>query len=136
VPLVVKALSKKNHVKLLTLSTLIIAIGYIIFGYSKSFLITIGVLIILGLAQNLQGIYSSTIIQNAIPKEYIGRVFSFYKILLTFFAILGLLIATPIYNFIGIGNAFSSISLLLIILCILNLKGSFNKTVDETLDIK
>lgn len=136
VPLVVKALSKKNHVKLLTFSTLIIAIGYIIFGYSKSFLITIGVLIILGLAQNLQGIYSSTIIQNAIPKEYIGRVFSFYKILLTFFAILGLLIATPLYNFIGIGNAFSSISLLLIILCILNLKGSFNKTVDETLDIK
>ncbi|MPM92849.1 hypothetical protein SDC9_139985 [bioreactor metagenome] len=136
VPLVVKALSKKNHVKLLTLSTLIIAIGYIIFGYSKSFIITFGILIILGLAQNLQGIYSSTIIQNLIPKDYIGRVFSFYKILLTFFAILGLLIATPLYNLIGIGNAFSSISLLLIILCILNLKGSFDKTVDETLDIK
>lgn len=136
VPFVVKALSKKNHVKLLTLSTLIIAIGYIIFGYSKNFIITFGVLIILGLAQNLQGIYSSTIIQNLIPKEYIGRVFSFYKILLTFFAILGLLIATPMYNLIGISNAFSSISLLLIILCILNLNGSFNKTVDETLDIK
>lgn len=136
VPFIVKALSKKNHVTLFTLSTVIIAIGYILFGYSKSYIITFGVLIILGLAQNLQGIYSSTIIQNTIPKEYIGRVFSFYKILLTLFAILGLLIATPLYNLIGIGNSFTSISIMLIILCVLSLKGSFNKTVDNTLDIK
>lgn len=136
VPFIVKTLSKKNHVTLFTLSTVIIAIGYIIFGYSKSYIITFGVLIILGLAQNLQGIYSSTIIQNTIPKEYIGRVFSFYKILLTLFAILGLLIATPLYNLIGIGNSFTSISIMLIILCVLSLKGSFNKTVDNALDIK
>lgn len=136
VPFIVKALSKKNHITLFTLSTVIIAIGYIIFGYSKSYIITFGVLIILGLAQNLQGIYSSTIIQNTIPKEYIGRVFSFYKILLTLFAILGLLIATPLYNLIGIGNSFTSISIMLIILCVFNLKGSFNKTADNALDIK
>lgn len=136
VPFIVKSLYKKNHVTLFTLSTVIIAIGYIIFGYSKSYIITFGVLIILGLAQNLQGIYSSTIIQNTIPKEYIGRVFSFYKILLTLFAILGLLIATPLYNLIGIGNSFTSIALMLIILCVLSLKGSFNKTVDNALDIK
>lgn len=136
VPFIVKTLSKKNHVTLFTLSTVIIAIGYIIFGYSKSYIITFGVLIILGLAQNLQGIYSSTIIQNTIPKEYIGRVFSFYKILLTLFAILGLLIATPLYNLIGIGNSFTSIALMLIILCVFSLKGSFNKTIDNDLDVK
>ncbi len=136
VPFIVKTLSKKNHVTLFTLSTVVIAIGYILFGYSKSLVITFGVLIILGLAQNLQGIYSSTIIQNAIPKEYIGRVFSFYKILLTLFAILGLLIATPLYNLIGIGNSFTSIALILIILCVFNLKGSFNKIADNALDIK
>lgn len=136
VPFVVKALSKKTHVTLFTLSTVIIAIGYILFGYSKNLVITFGVLIILGLAQNLQGIYSSTIIQNTIPKEYIGRVFSFYKILLTLFAILGLIIATPLYNLIGIGNSFTSISIILIILCVLSLKGSFNKTVDNDLDTK
>lgn len=135
VPFVVKVLSKKNHVTLFTLSTVIIGISYIIFGYSKSFIITFGILIILGLAQNLQGIYSSTIIQNSIPKEYLGRVFSFYKILLTFFAILGLLIATPLYNLIGIGNSFTSIAVILIILCVLNLKRSFTRTIDEVLDI-
>lgn len=135
VPFVVKVLSKKNHVTLFTLSTVIIGISYIIFGYSQSFIITFGILIILGLAQNLQGIYSSTIIQNSIPKEYLGRVFSFYKILLTLFAILGLLIATPLYNLIGIGNSFTSIAVILIILCVLNLKRSFNRDVDEGLDI-
>lgn len=135
VPFVVKVLSKKNHVTLFTLSTVIIGISYIIFGYSQSFIITFGILIILGLAQNLQGIYSSTIIQNSIPKEYLGRVFSFYKILLTLFAIIGLLIATPLYNLIGIGNSFASISVILIILCVLNLKRSFNRAVDEGLDI-
>jgi len=135
VPFIVKVLSKKNHITLFTLSTVIIGISYIIFGYSQSFIITFGILIILGLAQNLQGIYSSTIIQNSIPKEYLGRVFSFYKILLTLFAILGLLIATPLYNLIGIGNSFTSIAVILIILCILNLKRSFNRNVDEVLDI-
>jgi len=135
VPFIVKVLSKKNHITLFTLSTVIIGISYIIFGYSQSFIITFGILIILGLAQNLQGIYSSTIIQNSIPKEYLGRVFSFYKILLTLFAILGLLIATPLYNLIGIGNSFTSIAVILIILCVLNLKRSFNRDVDEGLDI-
>jgi len=135
VPFIVKVLSKKNHITLFTLSTVIIGISYIIFGYSQSFIITFGILIILGLAQNLQGIYSSTIIQNSIPKEYLGRVFSFYKILLTLFAILGLLIATPLYNLIGIGNSFTSIAVILIILCVLNLKRSFNRDVDEVLDI-
>lgn len=135
VPFIVKALSKKNHLTLFTLTTVIIGISYIIFGYSQSFIITFAILIILGLAQNLQGIYSSTIIQNSIPKEYLGRVFSFYKILLTLFAILGLLIATPLYNLIGIGNSFTSIAVILIILCVLNLKRSYNRDVYEALDI-
>jgi len=135
VPFIVKVLSKRNYVTLFTLSTVIIGISYIIFGYSQSFIVTFAILIILGLAQNLQGIYSSTIIQNSIPKEYLGRVFSFYKILLTLFAILGLLIATPLYNLIGIGNSFTIIAVILIILCVLNLKRSFNRTVGKALDI-
>ncbi len=122
VPFIVKALSKRNHIVIFTLSTLIVGIGYIIFGYSHSFIITFIILVILGLAQNIQGIYSRTIIQNNIPQEYLGRVFSFYKILLTFFAIIGLLIATPLYNFIGIGSSFLAVAAILIVLCIIQLK--------------
>jgi len=117
VPFIVKALAKKNQVIIFTLSTIIITAAFTLFGYSQSFMLTFLILVILGAAQNLQGTYSSTIIQNSIPKEYLGRVFSFYKILLTSFAILGLLIASPLYKLIGIGNSFLSISIIIVLLC-------------------
>lgn len=124
IPLIVKVLSKKNQVSVFILSTAAVGIGYIIFGYSHNFIITFIALIFLGLAQNIQGIYSRTIIQNNIQKEYIGRVFSFYKILLTSFAILGLVIAVPFYNLIGIGYSFLIFAVILILLCILQLKSN------------
>lgn len=127
VPFIVKVLSKRNHVGIFTLSTIAISIGYILFGYSHNFLLTFITLIILGATQNIQSTYSSTIIQNNIPPNYIGRVFSFYKILLTLFAILGLLISSPLYNSIGLGNTFLFISVVLIILSILQLKSLINK---------
>jgi len=117
VPFIVKALAKKNQVIIFTLSTIIITAAFTLFGYSQSFMLTFLILVILGAAQNLQGTYSSTIIQNSIPKEYLGRVFSFYKILLTSFAIFGLLIASPLYKLIGIGNSFLSISIIIVLLC-------------------
>jgi MFS family permease len=127
VPFIVKALAKRNHIKVFTISTMLITIGYTLFGYSHNFILTFIVLIILGGVQNIQGTYSSTIIQNNIPKDYIGRVFSFYKILLTFFAILGLIIASPLYNLIGIGNSILSISVIVVILCVFQLKHWLNK---------
>lgn len=117
VPFIVKALAKKNQVIIFTLSTIIITAAFTLFGYSQNFMLTFLILVILGATQNLQGTYSSTIIQNSIPKEYLGRVFSFYKILLTSFAILGLLIASPLYKLIGIGNSFLSISIIIVLLC-------------------
>lgn len=90
VPFIVKALAKHNQVIIFTISTMAVTVGFTLFGYSHSFIFTFIVLIILGAAQNIQGTYSNTIIQNNISKNYIGRVFSFYKMLITFFAILGL----------------------------------------------
>lgn len=127
VPFIIKALSKVNHIKIFTISTIVITIGFTLFGYSHNFIITFLILIILGAAQNIQGTYSSTIIQNNIPKNYIGRVFSFYKILITLFAIFGLIIASPLYDLIGIGNSFLSISVILIILCTFRSKCWVNK---------
>jgi MFS family permease len=127
VPFIVTALKKQNQVIIFTISTIITSIGFTLFGYSHSFIFTFILLIILGIAQNVQGTFSSTLIQNNIPQNYIGRVFAFYKILLTLFAILGLLIATPLYNLIGIGNSFLSISVFLIALCIFQLKYWFKK---------
>lgn len=122
VPLIVKALSKRNHVITFTVSSIIVNLAYLIFGYSHSFIITFIILTILGLTQNIQGIYSRTIIQNNIPKEYLGRVFSFYKMLLTLFAILGLLIASPLYALVGIGSSFLIIAVISIVLCLIQLE--------------
>jgi MFS family permease len=125
VPLIIKALSRRNHVLIFILATMITGAGYIVFGFSHSFIITFATLVILGLTQNMQGIYSRTIIQNSIPKEFIGRVFSFYKILLTIFAILGLLIVTPLYKLVGIGYSFLIFSAILILLCVLYCRGKY-----------
>jgi len=122
VPLIVKALSKRNHAVIFTVSSIIVNLAYLIFGYSHNFIITFIILAILGLTQNIQGIYSRTIIQNNIPQEYLGRVFSFYKILLTLFAILGLLIASPLYALVGIGSSFLIIAVISIVLCLIQLK--------------
>jgi MFS-type transporter involved in bile tolerance (Atg22 family) len=122
VPLIIKALSRRNHVLIFILATMITGAGYIVFGFSHGFIITFATLVILGLTQNMQGIYSRTIIQNSIPKEFIGRVFSFYKILLTIFAIFGLLIVTPLYKLVGIGYSFLIFSAILILLCVLYLR--------------
>jgi MFS family permease len=127
VPFIVKLLVKKNHVVTITISTIIIAIGYTLFGYSHSFILTFTIMVVLGAAQNLQVTFSSTLIQNNIPKHYIGRVFAFYKIMLTFFAILGLLIAGPLYHLIGIGNSFLCISIILMILSLFQLKHWLSK---------
>lgn len=124
VPFMVKALSKRDHVVIFTISSIVIGFGYMLFGYSHNFILTFILLIVLGAAQNVQGTYTSTIIQNNIPKDYIGRVFSFYKMAITLFAIFGLVIATPLYNLIGVGRVFLYISIIMILFCIFQLKKS------------
>jgi predicted MFS family arabinose efflux permease len=119
VPLFIKRLSKYKEVFLFVASTIFIAIAYIGFGYSHNIVVTLGVLVLLGSLQNIQGIYSRTIIQKSIPSEYIGRVFSFYKIVLTLFALVGISIAAPLYNNIGVGNSFLGVGVILIALCLL-----------------
>ncbi len=101
VPLIVKALSKRNHVIIFTISSIIVNLAYLIFGYSHNFIITFIILAILGLTQSIQGIY---------------------KILLTLFAILGLLIASPLYALVGIGNSFLIVAAISIVLCLIQLK--------------
>ncbi|MFD3158668.1 MFS transporter [Haloimpatiens sp. FM7330] len=122
VPFLIKLLSKHKDILIFLLSTGIISISYIIFGYSHNYVITLSILIVLGLCESIQSIYCKTIIQKNIPKEYLGRIFSSYKMLLTLFSIIGILSASPLYNSIGIGNSFLLMSILLLVLCGLSLK--------------
>lgn len=123
VPFIMKALSKKKANNIFILSTLSIGVFYSIFGFSKSFVITFIVMMFLGFTQNIQGIYSRTIIQNNIPREYLGRVYSFYKIELTLFALLGICIVTPMYNWIGMSYSILSVCIILVLLCLYLLRN-------------
>lgn len=116
-PFLIKPLSKYKQVHAFAITSLIVSVGYLFFGYSNHFATTFTALIVLGLTQSIQGIYCRTMIQKNIPVEYVGRVFSFYKMLLTLFAILGLVIATPMYESMGIGNAFLIVAILSFMIC-------------------
>lgn len=117
-PFTIKRLSKYKQNLVFIITSITLSLTYLSFGYSTSFILTFIGLIILGITQGIQDIYLRTMIQKNIPSEYIGRVFSFYKIILTLFAIFGILISTPLYNSLGIGKPFLLIVLLSLILCI------------------
>lgn len=131
VPLVIKLVSKNRDIFNFVAVTFLIGAGYIGFGYSHSVVITIGILVFLGLFQNLQGTYTRTIIQKTIPSKYIGRVFSFYKIILTLFALIGLGLASPLYNAIGVGNSFLITASIIMLLCFYYLSRSSRKDVSK-----
>ncbi|MDV3427322.1 MAG: MFS transporter [Bacillota bacterium] len=127
VPAAVKLLHNHNPVKIFAVSAIISSTLFTLFGYSHNIVLTFIFLIILGAADNINETYSHTIIQNSIPNEYLGRVFSFYKILLTMFAIIGLVISAPLYNIIGTGNSFLSVLIIMIIICAFQSKYWINE---------
>lgn len=119
VPLLIKKLSNYKKISIYILSSICMSICFVIFGFSHNFIVTFITLIVLGSMSSIQGIFTNTIIQESIPKEYMGRVFSANKIILTFFAIIGLVIATPLYNLLGVGSSFLIIGIvsIVVILC-------------------
>lgn len=121
-PFIIKILSNYPQRKVFITISILISLGYIIFGFTPYFFITFITLTILGILFTCQGIYSRSLIQKNIPQEYIGRVFAFYKIVLTFFAIIGLCIAPILYSAIGFGYSFFIISVIAIIICLLQLR--------------
>lgn len=118
VPFFIKALSKRKDTSVYLIACMVFGLELLVFGYSRSFILTFGILMLFGITSSVQGIYSRTIIQRNIPQEYIGRIFSFYKIVLTSCAIIGLLIAEPLYKLVGIGNGFLVIVIIAIVACL------------------
>lgn len=111
-----KIFSKYNKLKLMIGFSSVISICYIVFGYTNNYVLSLFVMCIFGLASNMQGIYTRTIIQGEIPSEYLGRVFSTYKIVLTLSAIVGLVLSSVMYRSIGAGHSFMIFAVISIIL--------------------
>ncbi|SHJ02178.1 MFS-type transporter involved in bile tolerance, Atg22 family [Lutispora thermophila DSM 19022] len=116
VPISLKVLKKYEKVNIFIISSTLISISYIVFGFSGSPIITLVILVLYGLLQSIQGVYSNTVIQENIPKELLGRIFSFYKILIVFGALLGIAISPIFYEYFGPGMSFTIVSVISVIL--------------------
>lgn len=102
-PFLIKYIGKKdkNNIKTWAAVSIMTGIGFMIFGISKKSLIICFGVFIIGLFQTCMSVLINTIVQKEIESQYLGRVFSFYKILTILSAIVGILIAPPLLNWIG-----------------------------------
>lgn len=120
-PFIIKSITKneKNSFNYLVITSILTGVGFMIFGISqKSILLCFAVLII-GVFQTCMTVLINTIIQKEIENQYLGRVFSFYKIVTMISAIFGILIASPMLEFIGTKTTlliFSSIGILSVLI--------------------
>ncbi len=81
-------------------------------------------------------VFINSIIQDQIEKEYIGRVFSFYKMSIMISAIFGIVIAPILFDTIGVKYAVSIFAIIAIILVVLfsRLDKRVNEEVNEKVE--
>lgn len=106
-------------------------IFYIMWVSTSNKFISIFSLFFVGLFSASIGVFLRNIIQKEIDPDYIGRVFSFYKITVIFSAIIGILIAPILYEGIGIPLAICIISLIGVVISIYQIKY-INRNPEET----
>lgn len=101
-----------NDLFMFFISSIAISISYLFFGTTTNGVIALVALGVIGVAESLQRVFSSTLIQKEIPEEYLGRTFAFYKILLTTFGLLAVGFSPLLFNVFGQGKVFAFFSLL------------------------
>lgn len=107
-----------NKIDIFIFSLTIIAETYIVWSSTKNLYISLIALCVSGVFKSLKRIYSTTIIQQEIPREYVGRIFSLNKIILTASAMIGVSLSPVLYNLIGPDNAFLIFSIIGIFTCL------------------
>lgn len=61
----------------------ILVLSILGFGLSNNLVLTISILILFGLTSTLQGVYFRSLLQENVSSGYLGRIFSFYRIVFT-----------------------------------------------------
>lgn len=91
-------------------------ISYLFWGVVDNFYLSCASLFLMGIFTSAMSVYITTIIQQQVEKEHVGRVFSFYKISIMFSAIFGIVIAPILFNKIGVKFAVGIFSIISIVL--------------------
>lgn len=102
-PALIKFLKYKDssNKKSLLLVSLLTGLGFMFFGISSNIFIVCSAVFIIGLFQTGMSVFINSILQGEVENQYLGRVFSFYKIATMFSAIFGIIIAPSLLNIIG-----------------------------------
>lgn len=113
-PLLIKFLKHKacSDSKSLMLVSLLTGLGFMLFGVSSNVLIACFAVLIIGLFQTGMSVYINSIIQREVENQYLGRVFSLYKIATMLSAIIGILLAPSLLDWIGSKYAFGIFSMI------------------------
>ena len=99
--------SRKNITgldKLIPWAAVIFGTGLILFSFSNIFVLSLGVLVIVGLGMMLQMASSNTLLQTIVEDDKRGRVMSFYTMAFMGTAPFGSLLAGSSAKFIGVTN--------------------------------
>lgn len=102
-PLLIKYLTKKNvnNTTFLTVVSIMTSVGFLMFGMSREYIIACSAVFVIGLFQSCMSVFINCIIQREIESQYLGRVFSFYRITTMFSAIFGILVAPYLLDLVG-----------------------------------
>lgn len=106
-------LSSNQSLVVVSLAT---TIGFIVLGLSENRILSCVSVWLIGLFQTNMSVYTNGMIQGAVQSQYLGRVFSFYKIAIIVSAILGIVIAAPMLSWFGLTVPFVLFSVIGILL--------------------
>ena len=99
--------SRKNITgldKLIPLAAVVFGAGLILFSFSSIFMLSLGLMVIVGLGMMLQMASSNTLLQTIVEDDKRGRVMSFYTMAFMGTAPFGSLLAGSSAKFIGVTN--------------------------------
>ena len=106
-------LSSNQSLAVVSLAT---TIGFMILGLSENRILSCVSVWLIGLFQTNMSVYTNGMIQRAVQNQYLGRVFSFYKVAMIVSAILGIVIAAPMLSWFGLTVPFVLFSVIGILL--------------------
>lgn len=110
-------LKKNTHNSYIVYSISLLCL-LVAFALSANFFITLLILAGFGLISSLQGIYFRSVIQENISVDYLGRVFSFYRIAMTAVSLITVLLIPALNKAIGVERLFAVTGIPAIILYI------------------
>lgn len=106
-PIIISNIKNRvDSVKLYQGCVFMASVLFLVWGANKNAIVCIGIIALAGVVLSMLGILLNTLVQEEIDQNYLGRVFSFYKMIVITGAILGIVTAPLFLKYIGLFGSF------------------------------